>query len=86
MRQKKLEHHAGRTIRVVPIFAELRPHLERWGVSEKAINAGIGNTGRVRQRHYHAVRVEDWAAVTGKMAQIPVRTDSHRPSGAINPA
>ncbi|MFM8702577.1 MAG: tyrosine-type recombinase/integrase [Planctomycetia bacterium] len=128
VRQKKLEHHPGRSIRVVPIFAELRPHLERafrereegavyflplaritsnlgthakrlvtkagvtlWpkfftnlrgscsddlerrGVTEKAINAWIGNTGRIRQRHYHAVRPEDWAAVTGKAAQIPAR-------------
>ena len=27
--EKKVEHHPGRGIRVVPIFAELRPHLER---------------------------------------------------------
>ena len=128
VRQKKLEHHPGRATRTVPIFAELRPHLERafreraadaiyvlprvrattelsthakrlvtkagvklWpklfvnmrgscsddlerrGVTEKAINAWIGNTSRIRQRHYHAVRPEDWAAVTGKAAQIPAR-------------
>ena len=120
VRQKKLEHHPGRATRTVPIFAELRPHLERafreraadavyvlprvrattelsthakrlvtkagvklWpklfvnmrgscsddlerrGVTEKAINAWIGNTSRIRQRHCHAVRAEDWAAVTG---------------------
>ena len=65
MRQRKLEHHPGRSIRVVPIFAEIGPHLERRGVSEKAINAWIGNTTRLRSKHYHAVRAEDWAAVTG---------------------
>ena len=27
--EPKVEHHSGRGIRVVPIFAELRPHLER---------------------------------------------------------
>jgi hypothetical protein len=27
-REKKVEHHPGRGIRVVPIFPELRPHLE----------------------------------------------------------
>jgi len=139
VRQKKLEHHPGRATRTVPIFAELRPHLERafrerapdavyvlprartttelgthakrlvtkagvtlWpklfvnmrgscsddlerrGVTEKAINAWIGNTSRIRQRHYHAVRPEDWAAVTGKAAQIPARaptvTDHQEPS------
>jgi integrase len=124
--EKKVEHHPGRGRRVVPIFAELRPHLERayrerapgavyvvprargggnlgtqakrivkkagvdvWdklfvnlrgscsddlerlGVAEKAINAWIGNTARMRQRHYHSVRPEDWAAVTGNPAPIP---------------
>jgi integrase len=124
--EKKVEHHLGRGRRVVPIFTELRPHLERayrerapgavyvlprarggrylgthakrlvqqagvkvWpklfvnmrgscsddlerrGVAEKAINAWIGNTAHLRRRHYHAVRPEDWAAVTGKAAQIP---------------
>ena len=133
VRQKKLEHHPGRGTRTVPIFAELRPHLERafreraadavyvlprvrtttelsthakrlvrkagvklWsklfvnmrgscsddlerrGVTEKAINAWIGNTSRIRQRHYHAVRAEDWAAVTGKAAQIPARAPAVR--------
>ena len=73
MRQRNLEHHPGHSVRVVPIFAEIRPHLERRGVSEKAINAWIGNTARIRQRHYHAVRPEEWAAVTGKTAQIPPR-------------
>jgi integrase len=131
--EKKVEHHAGRGRRVVPIFAALRPHLERayrerapgaiyvvprarhganlgtqakriiekagvkpWpklfvnmrgscsddlerdGVAEKAINAWVGNTARMRQRHYHAVRPEDWAAVTGKAAQIPARAPSVR--------
>ena len=28
IREKKVEHHPGRGIRVVPIFPELRPHLE----------------------------------------------------------
>jgi hypothetical protein len=39
--------------------------LERRGIPEKAINAWIGNTARLRSKHYHAVRAEDWAAVTG---------------------
>jgi len=126
LREPKVEHHAGRGVRIVPISAELRPHLERayrerasgavyvvprarggrnlgtqakriikkaglkpWpklfvnmrgscsddlerrGIPEKAINAWIGNTARMRQRHYHSVRPEDWAAVTGIPAPIP---------------
>ena len=126
LREPKVEHHAGRGIRIVPISADLRPHLERayrerapgavyvvprargghnlgtqakriiekagvkpWpklfvnmrgscsddlerrGIPEKAINAWIGNTARMRQRHYHSVRPEDWAAVTGNPAPIP---------------
>jgi hypothetical protein len=35
------------------------------GVAEMAINAWIGNSARMRHRHYHSVRPEDWAAVTG---------------------
>ena len=50
--------------------------LERRAIPEKAINAWIGNTARMRQRHYHSVRPEDWAAVTGKAAQIPARPAS----------
>ncbi|MFM7107501.1 MAG: site-specific integrase, partial [Planctomycetaceae bacterium] len=123
--EKKVEHHPGRGRRLVPIFTDLRPHLERafrerapgavyvvprtrlgnlgtqakrivekagvkpWpklfvnmrgscsddlerrGVAEKAINAWIGNTARMRHRHYHSVRPEDWAAVTGNPAPIP---------------
>jgi hypothetical protein len=49
--------------------------LARRGVSDKAITAWIGNTGRIRQRHYHAVRPEDWAAA---VAGIPA------PSGAVS--
>jgi integrase len=126
LREPKVEHHAGRGIRIVPISADLRPHLERayrerapgavyvvprargghnlgtqakriiekagvkpWpklfvnmrgscsddlqrrGVAEKAINAWIGNSARMRHRHYHSVRPEDWAAVTGKAAPNP---------------
>jgi len=51
--------------------------LERRGIPEKAINAWIGNTARLRSKHYHAVRAEDWAAVTGG-AGIPA------PSGAAS--
>jgi integrase len=124
--EKKVEHHPGRGRRAVPIFAELRPHLERayreralgavyvvprarggsnlsthakrlvakagvevWpklfvnlrgscsddlerrGIAEKAINAWIGNTARMRHRHYHSVRPEDWAAVTGNPTPNP---------------
>ena len=55
--------------------------LERRGIPEKAINAWIGNTARLRSKHYHAVRTEDWAAVTGvteNPAPIPA------PSAAIS--
>jgi integrase len=45
--------------------------LERHGVAEKAINAWIGNSARMRSRHYHAVRPEDWAAVTGSAEKTP---------------
>jgi hypothetical protein len=124
--EKKVEHHPGRGRRIVPIFPELRPHLERafreraagavfvlprargghnlgtqakrlieqagiavWpklfvnlrgscsddlerrGVAEKAINAWIGNTARMRSRHYHSVRPEDWAAAIGNPAPNP---------------
>ncbi|MFM7184164.1 MAG: hypothetical protein ACKO4Z_05255 [Planctomycetota bacterium] len=37
----------------------------------EAINARIGNSARMRRRHYHSVRPEDWAAVIGKAAHIP---------------
>jgi integrase len=57
------------------LFVNLRgscsDDLERRGVAEKAINAWIGNSARMRHRHYHSVRPEDWEAVTGKAAQIP---------------
>jgi integrase len=123
--ERKVEHHPGRGVRVVPIFSDLRPHLERafrerapgaiyvvprtrhgnlgtqakrivekagvkpWpklfvnmrgscsddlerrGIAEKAINSWIGNTARMRHRHYHSVRPEDWAVVTGNPAPIP---------------
>ena len=52
--------------------------LERRSVPEKAINAWIGNSGMMRRKHYHAVRPEDWASVTGNPAPIPA------PSGAVN--
>ena len=131
--EPKVEHRPGRGIRVIPIFTQLRPHLERayrerdpgavfvvprarsgrnlgtqakrlvakagvavWpklfvnmrgscsddlerrSVPEKAINAWIGNSGMMRRKHYHAVRPEDWASVTGNPAPIPA------PSGAVN--
>jgi integrase len=64
------------------LFTNLRgscsDDLERRGVAEKAINAWIGNTAHLRRRHYHAVRPEDWAAVTGNPAPIPA------PSGAVS--
>ena len=107
--EKKVEHHSGRGVRVVPIFGELRPHLERafrerlpgaiyvvprahggrnlrthairlvkkagvevWpkifvnlrgsrsddldrnpDVSGKAIDSWIGNSEKIRRKHYH---------------------------------
>jgi integrase len=132
VRQKKLEHHPGRATRTVPIFAELRPHLEKafreraadavyvlprartttelsthakrlvamagvkvWPklfvnlrgsrsddlernpeITEKAIDVWIGNSARIRRRHYHGVRPEDWAAVTGNPAPIPAPSEA----------
>ena len=130
--EKKVEHHPGRGIRVVPIFSELRPHLERafrerppgaiyvvpmarggrnlgtqakrlvaragvevWPktfvnlrgsrsddldrnpqITDKAIDVWIGNSEKIRRRHYHGLRPEDWAAATGKAARIPARPAS----------
>jgi integrase len=57
------------------LFVNLRgscsDDLERRGIAEKAINAWIGNTARMRHRHYHSVRPEDWAAVTGTAEKNP---------------
>ena len=50
--------------------------LERAGIAEKAINAWIGNTTRMRRRHYHAVRPEDWAAVTANPARMPAPSEA----------
>jgi integrase len=80
---KRLVKKAG--VAVWPkLFVNMRgscsDDLERRGIPEKAINAWIGNTARLRSKHYHAVRAEDWAAVTGvagKAAQFPA------PSGAV---
>ena len=57
------------------LFVNLRgsrsDDLERRGIAEKAINTWIGNTARMRHRHYHGVRPEDWAAVTGTAEKNP---------------
>ena len=130
--EKKVEHHPGRGVRVVPIFSELRPHLERafrerlpgaiyvvprahggrnlrthairlvvkagvevWpkifvnlrgsrsddldrnpDINDKAIDSWIGNSEKIRRKHYHGVRPEDWAAATG----TPITYPSHYPS------
>ena len=50
---------------------------ERRGIPEKAINAWIGNAARLRSKHDHAVRAEDWAAVTGV-------TENPAPSAAVS--
>ena len=42
--------------------------LEREGYPEKTIDGWIGNTARVRRKHYHGNRAEDWATATGKAA------------------
>ena len=55
--------------------------LERRGIAEKAINSGIGNTARMRHRHYHSVRPEDWAVVAGNPASI--LRQHQRPAAAI---
>ena len=131
--EKKVEHHSGRGVRVVPIFGELRPHLERafrerlpgaiyvvprahggrnlrthairlvvkagvevWpkifvnlrgsrsddldrnpDVSGKAIDSWIGNSEKIRRKHYHGVRPEDWAAATGTPTTYPSHYPSH---------
>ena len=131
--EKKVEHHPGRGVRVVPIFGELRPHLERafrerlpgaiyvvprahggrnlrthairlvvkagvevWpkifvnlrgsrsddldrnpDVSGKAIDSWIGNSEKIRRKHYHGVRPEDWAAATGTPTTYPSHYPSH---------
>ena len=131
--EKKVEHHPGRGVRVVPIFGELRPHLERafrerlpgaiyvvprahggrnlrthairlvkkagvevWpkifvnlrgsrsddldrnpDVSGKAIDSWIGNSEKIRRRHYHGVRPEDWAAATGTPTTYPAHYPAH---------
>ena len=49
------------------------------GGAEKAINAWIGNTARMRHRHYHSVRPEDWAAVTGTAEKNPAPIPAHAP-------
>jgi len=60
------------------LFVNLRgscsDDLERRGVAEKAINAWIGNTARLRSRHYRSVRPEDWAVALGKAVQNPVHS------------
>ena len=131
--EKKVEHHPGRGVRVVAIFSELRPHLERafrerlpgaiyvvprahggrnlrthairlvkkagvevWpkifvnlrgsrsddldrnpDVSGKAIDSWIGNSEKIRRRHYHGVRPEDWAAATGTPTTYPAHYPAH---------
>jgi len=70
------------------LFVNLRgscsDDLERRGIAEKAINAWIGNTARMRHRHYHSVRPEDWAAVTGNPTPNP--TPSTPVSGHQEPS
>ncbi len=67
--EKKVEHHPGRR------SDDLDRNPE---ITEKAIDVWIGNSERIRRRHYHGVRPEDWAAATGKAAQIPARPASFR--------
>ncbi len=50
--------------------------LEKDRYGEKAIDKWIGNTARVRHKHYRGVRAEDWARATGKVARIPARPGS----------
>ena len=61
--------------------------LERRGIPEKAINAWIGNTARLRSKHYHAVRAEEWAAVTGVAGNpAPIPAPSAAVSGDKGPS
>ena len=73
---KRIVKQAGVTV-WPKLFVNMRgscsDDLEREGIAEKAINSWIGNTAHLRRRHYHAVRPDDWAAATGKAAQIPAR-------------
>ena len=92
---KRLVKKAG--VEVWPkLFVNMRgscsDDLERRGIPEKAINAWIGNTARLRSKHYHAVRAEDWAAVTGvagNPAPIPAPSEavtSHQEPSALHEA
>ena len=46
--------------------------LARRGMSDKVIDAWIGDSAEVRRKHHHAVRPEDWAAaIAGIPAPIP---------------
>jgi integrase len=78
---KRLIQKAG--FKVWPkLFVNLRgscsDDLERDRFGEKAIDAWIGNTARVRHKHYRGVRDEDWARATGKAARFPARPASFR--------
>ena len=70
------------------LFVNLRgscsDDLERRGIPEKAIDAWVGNSARMRRRHYHAVRPADWEAATGYPAPNPA--PSTPVSGVQEPA
>lgn len=66
----KTEHHAGRSFRVVPIFAALRPYLERaWREREPGAEyvvpraVGLPNFGTVGNRIIKTAGVESWEKI-----------------------
>ncbi len=66
---------------IIPKLREVEVEVGRGKTVVEAIDAWIGNSAGLRRKHYHSVRAEDWAAVTGvagQAAQIPA------PSGAVN--
>ena len=87
---KRLVKKAG--VAVWPkLFVNMRDScsddLERRGIPEKAISVWIGNTARLRSKHYHSVRAEDWAAVTGVAGQAaPIPAPSAAVSGHQEPS
>ena len=61
----KTEHHVGRRCRVVPISPALRPYLERayrerHPGEEHVVDAWMGNSSRIRRRHYLKVTEADF--------------------------
>ena len=57
--------------------------LERRGIAEKAINSGIGNTARMRHRHYHSVRPSRTGQ--GRSTRCAMRVNRAQAGGVTEP-